>query len=121
MVDLLQPISGFGVCKVIDSGNPGFKKGDLVWGITGWEEYSLLSAPERLFKIKHVDIPLSYYTGLLGMYLPIFLHYYEQKEVFVMFSNECDHIRRKHLIRNETIEILFEPKQEKRRLKSPVL
>ncbi|KAK4794655.1 hypothetical protein SAY86_012649 [Trapa natans] len=63
-----SPISGFGVCRVVDSGNPDFKKGDLVWGITGWEEYSLISAPENLFKIKHTDgIPLSYYTGLLGI------------------------------------------------------
>ncbi|KAK4751864.1 hypothetical protein SAY87_020662 [Trapa incisa] len=53
---------------VVDSGNQGFKEGDLVWGVTGWEEYSLITTPEVLFKIKHSDdIPLSYYTGLLGM------------------------------------------------------
>ncbi|OWM84780.1 2-alkenal reductase (NADP(+)-dependent)-like [Punica granatum] len=62
-----SPIAGYGVCKVIDSGHPNFKKGDLVWGITGWEEYSLITAPETFFKIKHTDVPLSYYTGLLGM------------------------------------------------------
>ncbi|XP_031395087.1 2-alkenal reductase (NADP(+)-dependent)-like isoform X2 [Punica granatum] len=62
-----SPISGHGVCKVIDSGHPKFKKGDLVWGMTGWEEYSLITAPETLFKIEHTDVPLSYYTGLLGM------------------------------------------------------
>ncbi|TYH26657.1 hypothetical protein ES288_A02G006200v1 [Gossypium darwinii] len=38
------PITGFGVSKVIDSRNPEFKEGDLVWGITGWEEYSLLKS-----------------------------------------------------------------------------
>jgi NADPH-dependent curcumin reductase CurA len=37
-----QPIRGHGVVKVLDSGHPNFKKGDLVRGITGWEEYSLL-------------------------------------------------------------------------------
>ncbi|XP_008801004.1 2-alkenal reductase (NADP(+)-dependent)-like [Phoenix dactylifera] len=60
-------ISGFGVGKVLDSGHPDFKTGEYVWGVTGWEEYSLIRAPETLFKIKHTDVPLSYYTGILGM------------------------------------------------------
>ncbi|KAK3444368.1 hypothetical protein EUGRSUZ_A00392 [Eucalyptus grandis] len=56
-----------GLARVLESGHPNFKKGDLVWGPTGWEEYSLLPAPETCFKIEHTDVPLSYYTGLLGM------------------------------------------------------
>ncbi|KAH7670850.1 2-alkenal reductase (NADP(+)) protein [Dioscorea alata] len=60
-------IVGYGVSKVVDSGHPDFKAGDLVWGITGWEEYSLITTPERLKKIKYTDVPLSYYTGILGM------------------------------------------------------
>ncbi|RVW74706.1 2-alkenal reductase (NADP(+)-dependent) [Vitis vinifera] len=39
-------ISGYGVAKVLDSGHPNFSKGDLVWGFTGWEEYTLITAPE---------------------------------------------------------------------------
>ncbi|XXG89417.1 hypothetical protein AAC387_Pa12g1419 [Persea americana] len=62
-----SPVLGFGVAKVLDSGHPDFKEGDLVWGTTGWEEFSLIQAPESLFKITHTDVPLSYYTGLLGM------------------------------------------------------
>ncbi|KAL6976096.1 2-alkenal reductase (NADP(+)) [Sarracenia purpurea var. burkii] len=62
-----SPITGYGVARVLDSGHPKFKKGDLVWGITGWEEYSLIKAPETLFKIENTDVPLSYYTGILGM------------------------------------------------------
>lgn len=64
----MQPINGFGVAKVVDSGHPNFKKGDLVWGMTQWEEYSLLTEPDSLFKIEHTDVPLSYYTGLLGKF-----------------------------------------------------
>ncbi|KAF8041608.1 hypothetical protein BT93_A0262 [Corymbia citriodora subsp. variegata] len=60
-----SPVTGFGVARVLESGHPNFKKGDLVWGITGWEEYSLLPAPGTCFKIEHTDVPLSYYTGLL--------------------------------------------------------
>ncbi|KAJ6418967.1 hypothetical protein OIU84_029130 [Salix udensis] len=67
-VEIEQPISGFAVAKVVDSGHPDFKKGDLVWGRrVGWEEYSLVTTPECLFKIHHTDVPLSYYTGILGM------------------------------------------------------
>ncbi|KAJ0016580.1 hypothetical protein Pint_10306 [Pistacia integerrima] len=61
------PLEGFGVAKVVDSGHPKFKEGDLVWGIVGWEEYSVIKNPESLFKIHHTDVPLSYYTGILGM------------------------------------------------------
>ncbi|GLU15000.1 hypothetical protein SLE2022_315300 [Rubroshorea leprosula] len=62
-----SPLTGYGVSKVVDSVHPDFKKGDLVWGITTWEEYSLITSPESLRKIEHTDVPLSYYTGILGM------------------------------------------------------
>ncbi|KAL3752823.1 hypothetical protein ACJRO7_000252 [Eucalyptus globulus] len=62
-----SPVPGYGVARVLESGHPNFKKGDLVWGMTRWEEYSLITAPETCFKIEHTDVPLSYYTGLLGM------------------------------------------------------
>lgn len=68
----MQPISGYGVGKVLESGDPKFKEGDLVWGITGWEEYSLITgtATQSLFKIHNThDAPLSYYTGILGILL----------------------------------------------------
>ncbi|CAM8953625.1 hypothetical protein QQ045_017088 [Rhodiola kirilowii] len=61
-----QAIVGYGVAKVLDSGHPNFNKDDLVWGMTGWEEYSLVS-PQTLAKIQHTDVPLSYYIGILGM------------------------------------------------------
>ncbi|KDO41766.1 hypothetical protein CISIN_1g048381mg [Citrus sinensis] len=61
------PIEGFGVARVVDLGHPEFKKGDLVWGTTGWEEYSVIKNPEGLFKIHQTELPLSYYSGILGM------------------------------------------------------
>ncbi|CAL5186160.1 unnamed protein product [Lathyrus oleraceus] len=60
-------IAGFGVSKVLESGNPDYKEGDLVWGFSKWEEYSLVPSTQILFKIEHTDVPLSYYTGILGM------------------------------------------------------
>ncbi|KAH6809288.1 Zinc-binding dehydrogenase family protein [Perilla frutescens var. frutescens] len=62
------PIAGYGVSKVLDSSHPNYKKGDLVWGSqAGWEEYSLIKDPHDLFQIQDKDVPLSYYTGILGM------------------------------------------------------
>ncbi|KAG6482204.1 2-alkenal reductase (NADP(+)-dependent)-like [Zingiber officinale] len=61
-------ITGLGVSRVVESTHPDFIVGDLIWGITGWEEYTLLvSNLGSFFKIRYTDLPLSYYTGLLGM------------------------------------------------------
>ncbi|KAF3789320.1 Quinone oxidoreductase [Nymphaea thermarum] len=57
---------GFGVSRVVDSGSPNFKIGELVWGGTRWEEYSVISMIDTLTKIEDTTVPLSYYTGLLG-------------------------------------------------------
>ncbi|KAJ4761815.1 Zinc-binding dehydrogenase family protein [Rhynchospora pubera] len=62
-----EVIIGYGVSKVVDSTHQDFKVGELVWGMTGWEEYSLISNPQNFFKVNHPEIPLSHYTGILGM------------------------------------------------------
>ncbi|KAK6914444.1 Alcohol dehydrogenase-like, C-terminal [Dillenia turbinata] len=62
-----SPLRGYGVARVLESGHPDFKRGDLVWGVTGWEEYSLIDTPDTQIRIEHADVPLSYYTGILGM------------------------------------------------------
>ncbi|XP_049404601.1 2-alkenal reductase (NADP(+)-dependent)-like [Solanum stenotomum] len=63
------PITGYGVSKVLKSGDSNFQEGDLVWGMTGWEEHtSIVTTTQSMFKIDHdKDVPLSYYTGILGM------------------------------------------------------
>ncbi|KAL1293387.1 2-alkenal reductase (NADP(+)-dependent)-like [Arachis hypogaea] len=62
-----SPLTGYGVAKVLESGHPDYKKGDLVWGFTKWEEHSLVPSSQILFKIEHTDVPLSYYIGILGI------------------------------------------------------
>ncbi|KAE8778647.1 putative NADP-dependent oxidoreductase P1 [Hordeum vulgare] len=62
-----EVIPTFGVCKVVESGHPDYKAGDMVWGMTACEEYTLITNPESLFKINHPELPLSYYAGVLGM------------------------------------------------------
>ncbi|KAK1439114.1 hypothetical protein QVD17_04929 [Tagetes erecta] len=72
------PISGYGVAKVLASTHLELSKGDLISGITNWEEYSLIKNPESLIKINDTDVPLSYYTGILGMAgLTAFAGFYE--------------------------------------------
>ena len=52
----MQAIFEYGVAKVLDSRHPEFKAGDLVWGITGWEEYSLITkTTATLIKIQHTE------------------------------------------------------------------
>ncbi|CAH1413815.1 unnamed protein product [Lactuca virosa] len=65
-VPLQLPPQGYGVAKVVESGHSNFKKGDLVWGFTGWQQYNIITAPDILVKIQHTDVPLSYYTGIRG-------------------------------------------------------
>ena len=52
--------------RVLESGHPDFQEGEYVWGITGWEEYSLITDTQKIFKVPFTDVPLSFYTGLLG-------------------------------------------------------
>ncbi|KAG5569330.1 hypothetical protein H5410_059096 [Solanum commersonii] len=63
------PITGCGVAKVLKSGDSNFQEGDIVWGMIGWEEYSIVTPTQSfLFKIHDKNVPLSYYTGILGEY-----------------------------------------------------
>ncbi|KAJ0726247.1 putative oxidoreductase [Helianthus annuus] len=62
-----SPIVGYGVSRVLESSHPKFKKGDLIWGLVGWEEYSLIKDTRTFIKIQLTDVPLSCYTGILGM------------------------------------------------------
>ncbi|KAJ1283065.1 hypothetical protein BS78_03G099500 [Paspalum vaginatum] len=50
-----QVITGYGVARVVDSSDPRFAAGDLVWGITGWEDYSVVTPPasKLLAKVSH--------------------------------------------------------------------
>ncbi|KAK2969570.1 hypothetical protein RJ640_003577 [Escallonia rubra] len=45
-----SPITGYGVAKILDSGNPKFQKGDLVWGmpgITACAGFYVVSTPKK--------------------------------------------------------------------------
>ncbi|WMV60341.1 hypothetical protein MTR67_053726 [Solanum verrucosum] len=70
------PITGCGVAKVLKSGDSNFQEGDLVWGMIGWEEYSIVTPIQSfLFKIHDKNVPLSYYTGILEYHFTWYLNY----------------------------------------------
>lgn len=61
-----EALVNFTVGEVVDSTHPEFDAGDLVWGMSAWEEYTLITQTEGLFKINHPELPLSHYTDVLG-------------------------------------------------------
>ena len=44
----MQPLTGFGVAKVLDSRHPNFKKGDLIWNPDGKNIVSLQNWQDSL-------------------------------------------------------------------------
>lgn len=65
----LKVVEGFGVSEVLDSDDANFKTGDIVSGITFWEDYSLMNKRSiQLRKLQPDNLPLSFHVGLLGMF-----------------------------------------------------
>ena len=61
-------IRGPTVGRVVESRNPNFREGDIVWGLNHWEEFSLLDDNTILLRKLETrpGVPLSYYIGALG-------------------------------------------------------
>ncbi len=57
------------VGEVVESQHPKYQVGDLVVGMGGWQEYSVVNAnePGALRKADTTHVPLSYYLGAVGM------------------------------------------------------
>ncbi|MET0541109.1 MAG: NADP-dependent oxidoreductase, partial [Variovorax sp.] len=66
----LNAVMGGGtVGEVVASKNEGFKVGDKVVGMGGWQQYQLVEAEQRgmLRKVDDSKVPLSAYLGAVGM------------------------------------------------------
>eukprot|EP00262_Sarcandra_glabra_P005972 TRINITY_DN17947_c0_g1_i1.p1 TRINITY_DN17947_c0_g1~~TRINITY_DN17947_c0_g1_i1.p1 ORF type:complete len:348 (-),score=60.28 TRINITY_DN17947_c0_g1_i1:1380-2423(-) len=62
-----KEIDAHGVGRVVASDNEEFEKDDLVVGIVGWQEYSVVRGGVTLRKkIESTEFPLSYELGVLG-------------------------------------------------------
>lgn len=57
----------FAVGDVLESRHPGYKVGDQVVGMLGWQEYSVVPASAIRYKVARQDLPLSLYLGVLGL------------------------------------------------------
>jgi hypothetical protein len=64
-----QVMIGGTVGAVVESRHPKFSVGDLVVGMGGWQEYSVVDAaqPGALRKVEATPVPLSHYLGAVGM------------------------------------------------------
>ena len=69
--ELGKPITNRGVAKVVKSNNDKFKEGDLVVGMIGTEEYSIVPGQVANTLIEKLENPYKldpkYYLGALGM------------------------------------------------------
>jgi len=69
-MQLNNVVDNTGVAEVLASDHPDFKKGDIVFGWLGTENYSAVPK-EAMARFKKIDnkynLPLSNYTGALGM------------------------------------------------------
>lgn len=59
-------MGGGAVAKVVESNNPGFKEGDVVEGMFGWQDYAV-SDGQGVRKIDPTLAPISTALGILGM------------------------------------------------------
>ena len=55
--------------EVVESRHPKYQLGDLVVGMGGWQQYSVVNAaePGALRKVDITHVPLSHYLGAVGM------------------------------------------------------
>ncbi|XP_074558973.1 2-alkenal reductase (NADP(+)-dependent)-like isoform X2 [Curcuma longa] len=61
-----QRIDASGVGKVVASGRAELEEGDVVVGLLGWEQYTVVRPGTVLMKVAAKDLPLSYYVSVLG-------------------------------------------------------
>lgn len=52
---------------MVASANSEFEKDDIVVGLLGWEDYTIVRGGFFLRKIDSTEFPLSYHAGILGI------------------------------------------------------
>jgi NADPH-dependent curcumin reductase CurA len=57
----------FTVGRVVESRHPGYRVGDHVTGLLGWQDYAVVDAAVVLRKIDATDLPVSTALGVLGI------------------------------------------------------
>jgi NADPH-dependent curcumin reductase CurA len=63
-----EVMRGLGLGRVLASNHPGYREGQLVQGLTGWQEWVVASDATPLLPVSEVqDVSPSAYLGVLGM------------------------------------------------------
>lgn len=66
-VGIGEVMRAFSAGRVVASRHPGYREGDLVMGMLGWQEYALSDGANITRKVKETDLPLSLSLGVLGL------------------------------------------------------
>ncbi|KAL6006318.1 hypothetical protein ACLOJK_040365 [Asimina triloba] len=61
-----EVVDAYGIGRVMVSDHPEYAKDDIVVGLIGWTEYSVVKGGVWLRKINAAQFPLSYHVGILG-------------------------------------------------------
>jgi NADPH-dependent curcumin reductase CurA len=66
-VGLGEVMRAFTAGTVVKSRHPGYREGDAVTGLLGWQEFAVTDGSAISRKIKETDLPLSLSLGVLGL------------------------------------------------------
>jgi NADPH-dependent curcumin reductase CurA len=66
-VGLGEVMRAFTAGTVVKSRHPGYREGDAVTGLLGWQEFAATDGSAISRKIKETDLPLSVSLGVLGL------------------------------------------------------
>lgn len=80
-------IQGGGIGQVAASRHASYREGDIVQGMLGWEDLTLVPEGRGLMKPDPEAVPLSYYLGVLGM--PGMTAWYGMLEIGRPKRGEC--------------------------------
>jgi NADPH-dependent curcumin reductase len=66
-VGIGEVMRAFSAGTVVASRHPGYREGDAVMGMLGWQEYAVSDGSTITRKVKERDLPLSLSLGVLGL------------------------------------------------------
>jgi NADPH-dependent curcumin reductase CurA len=62
-----EVMRAFSAGTVVASRHPGYREGDQVMGMLGWQQYAVSDGRSIVRKVKETDLPLSLSLGVLGI------------------------------------------------------
>ena len=66
-IEVGDTMRAFSAGEVVESRHPGYKAGEKVMGIFGWQDFAAVTEPQVMRKVREPDLPLSLSLGVLGL------------------------------------------------------